>query len=279
MPIDHLNGINLYWERQGTGQRLVVLNGLSGTIEGTRAFTDRLATRFEILMLDPRGFGLSEIPPGPYSMADYAADVLALADHVGWSSFRVFSISFGGMIALELAVTNPERVERLALLSTSPGGAGGSSYPLHELPPVNTREGWAAVIPLIDTRNSVDPAAQVPQQRPFHRPLLGALRRQLGALRRRLQARRQPRPDPESARGLAEQLEARRLHDVWDRLPRISSPTFVGSGRFDAIAPLVNAENMVTRIPNAELHIYEGGHLFFMQDESALTEILDFLDG
>ena len=42
-------------------------------------------------------------------------------------------ISFGGMVAQELAVTAPERVERLALLCTSPGGAGGSSYPLHEL--------------------------------------------------------------------------------------------------------------------------------------------------
>jgi len=272
MPIDRLNGIDLYWEIQGTGPRLVVLNGLSGTIERTRAFTDGLAARFEILMLDPRGFGLTEIPPGPYFMADYAADVLALVDHVGWSKFRVFSISFGGMIALELAIGAPERVERLALLSTSPGGEGGASYPLHELPPVNTREGWAAVIPLIDTRNAVDPGVQVPQQRPIHR-------RAIRSIRRRVQARRQPRPDPESARGLAEQLEARRLHDVWDRLPRISCPTFVGSGRFDAIAPLVNAENMVTRISNAELHVYEGGHLFFMQDDAALAEILDFLDG
>ena len=273
MPTNHLNGIDLYWEIQGTGPRLLVLNGLNGTIESTRAFTDRLASRFEILMLDPRGFGLTEIPPGPYFMADYAADALALADHVGWSKFRVFSISFGGMIALELAIGAPERVERLALLSTSPGGAGGSSYPLHELPPVNTREGWAAVIPLIDTRNSVDPGVQVPQQRPIHRRLLGALRRRL-----RLRAWQQPQPDPEAARGLAEQLEARRLHDVWDRLERINCPTFIGSGRFDAIAPLVNAENMVTRIPNAELHVYEGGHLFFMQEAGVLDEILDFLD-
>jgi pimeloyl-ACP methyl ester carboxylesterase len=277
MPISNLNGIDLYWEMQGNGPRLVVLNGLSGTIERTRAFTDRLATRFEILMLDPRGLGLTEIPPGPYSMADYAADVAALADHVGWSRFGVFSISFGGMIALELAVTNPERVERLALLSTSSGGAGGASYPLHELPPVTTPEGWAAIRPLIDTREVVDPGVQVPvpSRRPMHRRAIRSIR----AMWRRFRPRPVPVPDPEAARGLREQLEARRLHDVWDRLPLITCPTFVGSGRFDAIAPLVNAENMVTRIPNAELHVYEGGHLFFMQDDAALAEILDFLDG
>ena len=66
-------------------------------------------------------------------MADYAADALALLDHVGWDRARVVGVSFGGMVAQELAVTAPERVERLALLCTSPGGAGGASYPLHEL--------------------------------------------------------------------------------------------------------------------------------------------------
>jgi pimeloyl-ACP methyl ester carboxylesterase len=66
-------------------------------------------------------------------MASYAADGAALLDHAGWTTARVFGISFGGMVAQELAVTWPDRVERLALLCTSPGGEGGSSYPLHEL--------------------------------------------------------------------------------------------------------------------------------------------------
>lgn len=267
MPVDLLNGIDIHWEQQGSGPRLVVLNGLSGTIERTRAFTDRLAERFELLMLDPRGLGHTEIPPGPYEMADYAADVLALADHVGWSTFNVFSISFGGMVALELAATAPERIGRLALLSTSPGGAGGASYPLHELPPMNTPAGWTAVLPLLDTRIEPTPVV-VP-------PLRQRLRRRL---RRRPSASRNPVVSAEEARGITEQLGARRRHDVWDRLPAITCRTFVGAGRFDAVAPLVNAENMMTRLPNAELHVYEGGHLFFMQDETSLAEILDFLD-
>ena len=73
-------------------------------------------------------------------MADYAADAAALLDHVGWDTCRVVGVSFGGMVAQELAVTSPERVERLALLCTSPGGASGASYPLHELAALPTDE-------------------------------------------------------------------------------------------------------------------------------------------
>jgi 3-oxoadipate enol-lactonase len=82
---------------------------------------------------DQRGLGRTEIPPGPYTMADYAADALALADHVGWATFALVGVSFGGMVAQEVAVTAPERIERLALVCTSPGGPDAASYPLHTL--------------------------------------------------------------------------------------------------------------------------------------------------
>ncbi len=66
-------------------------------------------------------------------MADLAHEALQLADHIGWDTFMVLGVSFGGMVAQELAVTSPERVRRLALVCTSSGGPGGSSYPLHTL--------------------------------------------------------------------------------------------------------------------------------------------------
>jgi 3-oxoadipate enol-lactonase len=74
------------------------------------------------------------------------------------------------------------------------------------------------------------------------------------------------------------QLDARRHHDVWDRLDRIACPTFVGAGRFDGIAPLCNAEAMASRIAHASLHVYEGGHAFFVQDARALPDVLAFLE-
>ena len=137
MAIAHVNGIDIYFEHSGEGSRLLFFNGTGATLERTSPMIDPYRARFEVLVHDQRGLGRSETPPGPYSMTDYAADALALLDFVGWSSCRVIGISFGGMVAQELAVTTAGRVERLVLACTSPGGAGGSSYPLDELGPLD----------------------------------------------------------------------------------------------------------------------------------------------
>ena len=62
-----------------------------------------------------------------------------------------------------------------------------------------------------------------------------------------------------------------------DRLGRITCPTFVAAGRFDGIAPLPNSEAIVAGIPGAELHVYEGGHIFMLQDRAALPDTVAFL--
>jgi pimeloyl-ACP methyl ester carboxylesterase len=74
-------------------------------------------------------------------------------------------------------------------------------------------------------------------------------------------------------------LQARKGHDVVDRLNRISCQTLVGSGRYDDIAPIANGKAMADRIPGAMLRIYRGGHLFLMQDATAWPEVTEFLGG
>jgi 3-oxoadipate enol-lactonase len=86
-------------------------------------------------------------------------------------------------------------------------------------------------------------------------------------------------PGSERERGERGQLEARSHHDVWDRLPRITSPTFVAAGRYDGIAPPANSEAIASQVPGAELHVYDGGHAFFFQDPTAIPEIIAFLEG
>ena len=76
---------------------------------------------------------------------------------------------------------------------------------------------------------------------------------------------------------MAEQLAARSHHDVVDRLGRIDCPTFVANGRYDGIAPVANGELIVSRVPGATLHVYEGGHLFVFQDAAAFPEVISFL--
>jgi pimeloyl-ACP methyl ester carboxylesterase len=262
MTIARLNGIDLYFERWGAGPRLLFINGSGASLATTRMMVDPYAERFDVAAPDQRGLGQTAIPPGPYTMADYAADAAALLDHLEWDTCRVVGVSFGGMVAQELAVTWPERVERLALVCTSPGGAGGASYPLHKLAGIEAAERAATTMAILDTRFTPEWLAAHDTDRLFVEAMA---------------ARGQVAKTSEQLRGEREQLEARSHHDVTDRLSRITAPTLVACGRFDGIAPLANGEAIASRIPGAELRAYEGGHVFMMQDPRAQPDIIGFL--
>ena len=82
---------------------------------------------------------------------------------------------------------------------------------------------------------------------------------------------------PERQVGLDAQLSARSGHDVADRLGFITAPTFIGCGRFDGLAPLENSQALHKRIENSTLKVYEGGHMFVVQDKEALPDATSFL--
>jgi len=271
VPTVAANGIDIYYERSGPEddvdgpvRRLLFLNGSGSTLAASAVVIKPFAARFDVVAHDQRGLGRTSIPEGPYTMAEYASDAAALLDAVGWDTCRVVGISFGGMVAQELAVTFPERVERLALMCTSPGGALGSSYPLHDLDGLPAVERAATMVQLLDTRFTPEWLASHPQDQ----ALVDFLAQRVGVEK-----------SAEVLRGEQEQLGARRGLDVCDRLPGIACPTLVASGRFDGIAPKANGEAIASCIPGADLRIYEGGHAFFVQDPSAFPDILDFLAG
>jgi 3-oxoadipate enol-lactonase len=272
VPTISANGIDIYYERSGPTEapdgrpphRLLFLNGSGATLAMTGMLLKPFTERFDFVAHDQRGLGRTSIPEGPYTMAEYAADAAAVIDAVGWESCRVVGISFGGMVAQELAVTFPERVERLALLCTSPGGALGASYPLHELDGLDDDERNARMVQILDTRFTPDWLAAHPDD---------------AALVAFMAQRRSDDKAPEVLRGEREQLGARAGLDVCDRLGRIDCPTLVASGRYDGIAPLSNGEAIAAAVPRAEQRLYDGGHAFFVQDPTAVPEVLDFLDG
>lgn len=194
-------------------------------------------------------------------MADLADDALALADHLGWEHFRLIGISFGGMVAQEMAVTAPERIDRLALLCTSPGGAGGSSFPFRSLLEMTPGKRATVSAEIMDSRFT--PVWL--EEHESDRFLAGVLAQRFT-------------PEAFSVeRGIALQLQARSEHDVFDRLPRISCPTLIASGPFDGIAPPVNGIAIASQIPQAELRLFEGGHAFIGQDPESLPGIVQFL--
>jgi 3-oxoadipate enol-lactonase len=262
MPTAHVNGIDTYYERAGEGRPVLFLNASGATLASAGLLVQPFTGSADTVAADQRGLGRTEIPPGPYTMADYAADALALADHVGWETFALVGVSFGGMVAKEVAVTAPERIERLALLCTSPGGPGAASFPLDTLETLAPEERIATGMRVLDQRFTPEWLAEHPVDQMIVDTFL-----------------RHDQADhtADEARGLAEQLAARGHHDVVDRLDRVTCPTFVGSGRYDGIAPVSNGELITSLVPSATLHVYEGGHLFVFQDAAAFPDVIGFL--
>jgi len=265
MPMASLGGIELYFERTGSGPPLLYISGTGADLRVKPNMLDGpLPKAFEVLAYDQRGLGRSAKPDVDYSMADYADDAAGLMAVVGWSSAKVIGVSFGGMVAQELVLRHPEKVARLVLACTSPGGAGGASYPFHEIQHLKGEERAKNLIPISDTRRNA--AWQAANAETFA-----------------LFVEQTSAPDPYAgepgrAMGARRQLEARARHDTWERLDQIACPVLIAAGRYDGIALPEAQERMAGRIKGADLQFFEGGHLFILQDRAALPAITAFLN-
>lgn len=261
MPRITANGVELYYEIAGQGVRALFISGTGGDLRIRPNVLDSpLAGAFELLVYDQRGLGQSAVPDGPYSMADYGNDAAGLLDALGWGRVPVIGVSFGGMVAQELALRHPDRVSALVLCCTSAGGDGGASYPLHELARLPQPERLARQIEIADLRRTPEWRDAHPEQS----------QRLLDMARAAVRADR-------DETGATLQLAARAGHDTWSRLGRLAIPVLIAGGRHDGIAPVANLEAMAGRIPGAELELFDGGHLFMIQDKRAYPAIIDWL--
>lgn len=265
MPFAPVRDIQMYYEIRGTGQRLLYIGGSGEDLrQRPSIFDSPLADHFEILAFDQRGLGRTDRPDVPCTMKDYAIDTDSLLTTVEWDRCSVIGVSFGGMVAQEFALRFPERVERLVLACTSSGGAGGDSYPLHELEGLTVRERALKMVLLGDTRRDTAWRAAHP--------------RRLDNLVDQAKAAMMIGADaPGYEAGRRRQMEARRRHDTYARLPLLRMPVFVCGGRYDGIAPSANLKAIYGQIPQSRLELFEGGHLFLLQDPEAFQRVIAFL--
>lgn len=271
MPIAKVSGIDLYYEMQGphtqgsptqgSGAKVLFISGTGGDLRAhPNMFDGPLPQSHQVLSYDQRGLGQSSKPEVAYQMADYAADAAALLEHLQWPAVAVVGVSFGGMVAQELALRFPDKVQSLALCCTSSGGAGGASFPLHELAELTPQARTEQHLAVADLRRDASWREANPER---WQKLLTL-------------ATQSVRGDRDEA-GAARQLAARARHDTWDRLPQLQLPVGIFAGRYDGIAPMANQQALAEQISGAELHTYDGGHLFLAQDKSAYPDLLSWL--
>jgi 3-oxoadipate enol-lactonase len=266
-------GVRIGWEAPGAGPPLLALHGLGYGRWGWEPVRDLLTERCTLLLVDNRGIGASDAPPGPYTARQMAADAVAVLDAAGVERAAVMGASLGGMIAQELALGWPERVARLVLVASTPGGA--QSFPL---PAATARllagagagtNGAAAEGAGGRGDEARDEGAPSLRDRVANALAPGAPE----ALVARIVAHRE-RAAQDSAAWRA-QAAAAQAFDAFARLPRIAAPTLVVHGEADAVVDVRNAGLLAERIPHARaVTLPDAGHLLFWEQPERFVALV-----
>jgi poly(3-hydroxyalkanoate) depolymerase len=239
---------------------LLLLNGIGASLEVLQPFVDALHPRRTVVRFDVPGVGGSPRPVVPYVLATFSPVVARLLDQLGHlDPVDVLGFSWGGGLAQHFAVQHRRRVRRLVLAAT---GTGALMVPAHP----------AVLARMLTPRRHRDPG--------YARSIAGELyggtmRNDPERAARALHAHSRLGP----RRGYYFQLAA---GAGWSSLPflrLIRQPTLVVAGDDDPIIPAVNARMMARLIPDAQLHLYSGGHLAMITEAGELAPVVErFLD-
>lgn len=247
--------VRIAWERRGHGFPLVLVQGLGYARWGWEPVADRLAERYEVILFDNRGIGDSDAPPGAYSVPELAEDTLRVLDEAGVGRAHIVGTSLGGMVAQEVALAAPERVEKLVLVCTTPGGPNAAPMPeqtVRLMANAPALEPEVALRRFVENALAPDPPKDVVE---------------------RIFAHRLETSQPLSA--WLSQAAAGIAFDAWDRLPGLKAPTLVVHGTADVVVDPANAELLAQRIPAARLELFPGcGHLLFWEQPERFAQVV-----
>ena len=253
------DGAQIYWEEHGSGPPILLIMGLSFSHEMWYRVLPCLTPSYRVILHDNRGVGRSDTPPGLYSIKQMARDAAAVLTAAGVEKAHIMGASMGGMIAQELALMYPERVQSLLLGCTSHGGILARWPKLTRprgpvsLSEANRRERELALIPLLYA--DCTPLERIHEDLDVHCSC------------------------PVTNRGFLSQFAGILLWTSYLRLPRIRVPTLVVHGEQDRLVPPENGKIVASRIPGAKFRLVpEAGHILTTDQPGICQEmILDFL--
>jgi 3-oxoadipate enol-lactonase len=262
MPFALHGPLRLYYESVGSGPAVLLILGQGMSAEAGYRTVDALARRFRVIVFDNRDIGRSDHSPWPYLVAQMAGDAIAVLDAARVRRARVYGISLGGMVAQELALRHPDRVERLVLGATTPGGPRA----IPQDPAVLTfftRVGamgaeeaeWAAVPYSYAERTRREHAGRIAED-----------------IERRLR-------HPTDQLAYMHQVAAAASHNTYGRLREITAPTLVIHGAQDRLQSPKNARALAEAIPRAKLTLWpDAGHMYTTDEPEADQEVARFLE-
>jgi pimeloyl-ACP methyl ester carboxylesterase len=253
MPLLDVGGANIYYEVQGQGDPLVMLQGYGHhSMHWGGLPREFLKLQYQLILIDNRGAGRSDQRDEPLTIQQMADDVCKVLDAVSLKKASVFGVSMGGMIAQEFALNHGDRLINLILGCTTPGGPNA-------IPP--EPDGMKLLFDF-DYLKSLGPEQRTKYVFGFFCSE-EFISENPDALKQYHEVTIQyPTPTFMFRR----QAEAIAGFSSWDRLENIKSPTMIIAGTSDHIVPFKNSELLEQHIPGAELTLLQGKrHGFFIE--------------
>ncbi|HEY1739178.1 MAG TPA: alpha/beta hydrolase [Acidimicrobiia bacterium] len=249
MTIARIGDRDLYYERRGAGEPLLLIMGMAGHHNTWgEPFLSMLAESFDVVAFDNRGIGESTDIPGQFTIVELANDAVALLEHLGWETAHVMGISLGGMIAQELVIDAPNMVRTLIIGCSFCGGEGSTLAapgPMQMFEAMQTGDPEVAVRAGYLANLSPAYTADESHYAPFHDAALSVAVPVDVVLR---------------------QAQAAFVHDTSTRLPNVTTPTLVIHGTGDQMLDYSNGAMIASLMPHATLLTFDDvGHLFWWE--------------
>lgn len=232
-----------------TGVPLIFINSLGSDLRIWDGVIPYFAERFPIIRYDKRGHGLSDCPPGPYTLRDHTTDLAGLLTAIEVASAILIGVSVGGMIALDFAHQYPDRVHALVLCDT--GARIGTADTWRERSALVRQEGLTSLAPTILARWFSST---------FARNHPAALRGYYNMLTRM------------PAEGYAATCEALRDADLRPVVEGIDRPALVLCGAEDLATPPALGRELAAALPKARFELLDlAGHLPSIEQPKAVA--------
>ncbi len=261
MPIAKVGDISIEYHVEGNGPPLFMIMGFGGQASSWgEPFLERLRPHFQIIRFSNRGTGLTDKPGVELTVRLMAEDAAGLLQELGIQQSHVLGISMGGMIAQELVLNHPERVQGLVLGCTNCG-------PAHSVPPrpeTVAKLGQAAALPMEERIRQFWLVAVTPEFVETNGEFLDHIMEMSMAT-------------PWAT--FARQFVAIQSFDTYERLPQVQAPTLIIHGNRDVLVPADNAEVLRERISGSQVQIVpDVGHCFFWEKPAESAQaIVEFL--
>ena len=247
--------MKIAYRRSGRGPPVLLIHGVGGDAGNWDAIAARLRERFDVIAMDLRGHGESELIGGPLDVHELARDAVQVLDECRVATCAVVGMSLGGAVAQALALDHPERVSRLAVIATVCGRTPEERDRARERIEFLKRHGTAGI-------------AEANRERWF-----------TDAFRRRHPEIVERRVEQVKACDAASYLHAFTVFcttDLVDRLGEIHVPALIVAGEHDVAATPRMARLMAERIAEAEAHVLPRlRHSLLIEAGEEVTELLE----